>query len=507
VRFVLDPLELLADRITRGRIRERERGHGEPQRCGVRPLGTVLVEVEVGPPGGAGHATELLREHDQAWPLSGAAHCEGSGRIARGVRDLFNHGLFGAKLDDRGFFVVPGGAIPLAQDLDAESEDAVELAQKVGQLPPRVGAASDGERHRLTPTADPGEVASKVASMQIDLSRMLVCPRDRSELELRGAWLRCRHDHEFAVVDGVPVMLDDAATPTIGIARDSLLRARDPEHTDARAPELFLESLGISEQEKTGVVGLRTRGSAIDPVVSYLVAATNGLMYVPWIGKLERYPIPELRLPPAKGELLLDVGCSWGRWSMAAARKGYRVIGIDPSLGAVMAARRVARQLGLDAQFVVGDARALPFGDRVFAAVFSYSVLQHFAKSDVRAALGEMGRVLAPSGASLVQMANAAGVRSVQHQARRRFRTAEAFEVRYWLLPELRAAFERAIGPSAIEVDGFFGLGMQPSDAPYMSRFRRTVLSASTALTAMSQRLPALRWVADSVYVRSLARD
>ena len=48
----------------------------------------------------------------------------------------------------------------------------------------------------------------------------------------------------------------------------------------------------------------------------------------------------ELLLDLPRGPLL-DIGCSWGRWSLAAARKGYSVVGIDPSLGAVMAARRI----------------------------------------------------------------------------------------------------------------------------------------------------------------------
>ena len=102
----------------------------------------------------------------------------------------------------------------------------------------------------------------------------------------------------------------------------------------------------------------------IDPVVAYLIAATNGLMYRHLIGRLESYPIPDIDLPPGEGRTLLDVGCSWGRWSLAAARLGYTVIGIDPSLGAVMAARRVARQLNLAATFLVGDARHLPFAGR-----------------------------------------------------------------------------------------------------------------------------------------------
>ena len=75
---------------------------------------------------------------------------------------------------------------------------------------------------------------------------------------------------------------------------------------------------------------------------------TSGNLYFSIQNKLTRYPIPECRLPQGNGERLLDIGCNWGRWSIAAAQKGYRPVGIDPSLDAVLAARRVSRQLGVE---------------------------------------------------------------------------------------------------------------------------------------------------------------
>jgi ubiquinone/menaquinone biosynthesis C-methylase UbiE len=61
---------------------------------------------------------------------------------------------------------------------------------------------------------------------------------------------------------------------------------------------------------------------------------------------------------------------------------------------------------------VVADARFIPFADDSIDTVFSYSVLQHFSRTDALAALTEFHRVLAPGGGLLVQMANAAGARS-----------------------------------------------------------------------------------------------
>jgi ubiquinone/menaquinone biosynthesis C-methylase UbiE len=102
----------------------------------------------------------------------------------------------------------------------------------------------------------------------------------------------------------------------------------------------------------------------------------------------------------------LDIGCNWGRWSIAAARKGFSVVGIDPSLGAVMAARRIANELNLNIKYLVADGRFLLFPDNHFKVAHSYSVLQHFSKDDARRTIAQISRVLEPGGLAKIQMAN-----------------------------------------------------------------------------------------------------
>lgn len=330
----------------------------------------------------------------------------------------------------------------------------------------------------------------------------LACPRDHGRLIEAGQALQCANGHAYPVVDGVPVLLLSDVAQTFGAAATSLARAAG-RTVDHRAPDLYLESVEITEEEKLGVIALAARRPAIDPVVSYLVAATNGMMYRHLVGHLESYPIPEIDLPPGDGRTLLDVGCSWGRWSLAAARRGYSVIGIDPSLGAVMAAQRVARQLKLAATFVVGDARFLPFGAAAFDTVFSYSVLQHFSRPDAARAAAEMGRALRGGGQARVQMPTRFGLRCLYHQARRGFTDGEGFAVRYWRTRDLSQLFTSAIGQSRLEVDGYFGIGLQQSDAHLMPVGRRAVLGASQVMTAASRRMPWLVKVADSVYVQA----
>jgi ubiquinone/menaquinone biosynthesis C-methylase UbiE len=244
--------------------------------------------------------------------------------------------------------------------------------------------------------------------------------------------------------------------------------------------------------------------AAVDPFVQSMVAMTSGQLYAPIVGKLTRHPIPSLRLPESNGAFLLDVGCNWGRWTIAASRLGYEAVGIDPSLQAILAASRVAKKEGSAARFVVGDARFLPFAESSTDVVFSYSVLQHFSDADVMMALREFARVLRPGGRSLVQMANSAGVRSFYHQAARRMREAKNFEVRYRSTTKLREMFRLIIGESVISADGYFGLGVQPNDIDLLPRRYRAVVVASEWIRRLSLSVPGLTTFADSVYVDSI---
>lgn len=333
----------------------------------------------------------------------------------------------------------------------------------------------------------------------------LVCPIDQLPLVYDGSSLRSGNGKTYPVVDGIPVMLVDAADPTLWVGEASLSTADST--TNDREDPFYLDTIGVDPEQREGIRrAFSCAGNKVDPVVSYIISHTCGTAYKHLVGRLDAYPIPEIRLPAGHGTALLDIGSNWGRWSIAAAGRGYETVGIDPSLGAVMAARRVAAQLGLSCRHVVGDARFLPFRDGLFGTVFSYSVLQHFSKSDARITLAEVGRVLRSGGLCDIQMPNRLGIRCLQHQFRRRFRETEGFEVRYWSLGELRSAFQTAIGPVEQSVDCFFGLGLQSSDMAIMPWHLRMITRFSDLLRKASLWFPPLVNVADSVYVRAWKR-
>jgi len=104
------------------------------------------------------------------------------------------------------------------------------------------------------------------------------------------------------------------------------------------------------------------------------------------------------------GELILDLGCGFGRHAYEALRRGAHVVACDlgldelrqvRSIGAVMRADgEVADDVVLEA--VNGDATRLPFADGSFDRIIASEVMEHV--HDDEGALAELARVLRPAG-------------------------------------------------------------------------------------------------------------
>jgi SAM-dependent methyltransferase/uncharacterized protein YbaR (Trm112 family) len=323
---------------------------------------------------------------------------------------------------------------------------------------------------------------------------LLACPRHRTPLRRDADELVCARGDRFPLIDGVAVLLTDdlpLTHPGWWMTPEQLAVARVAPDALDPDPKVFVRSM---------------------------ITATCGNLYQDLSGEL-RYPIPELRLPRGDGARFLDIGGNWGRWSIAAARAGYRVVCADPSLRAALVGRRIAKELGVEVAYVVADARRLPLQDDTIDLSFSYSVLQHLSVAHVRESLREIARVTRPGGLVRVQMPNVLAPRQAFNYARM---TAQEwthwlrhrekperwmFYVRPWTLRALRREFTRAIGPARVFSEGFFSLNAQLADVDMLPPRRAAIVRASELLRKLSTRLPALTHLADSVHVEAIKRE
>jgi len=110
------------------------------------------------------------------------------------------------------------------------------------------------------------------------------------------------------------------------------------------------------------------------------------------------------RLGLQRGELVLDLGCGFGRHAYEVLRQGAHVVACDmaiPELRQVRdtyAAMVEAGEIGVDVRSATaaGDATKLPFPDETFDRIIASEVLEHV--HDDQGALAELMRVLRPGG-------------------------------------------------------------------------------------------------------------
>jgi SAM-dependent methyltransferase len=113
----------------------------------------------------------------------------------------------------------------------------------------------------------------------------------------------------------------------------------------------------------------------------------------------ERHFLAKTALRPEdlKGKLVLDVGCGMGRFAEVATRWGARVVGVDLSAAAEVAAKNLADR---DFAAFQADVFALPFAPESFDVIYSIGVLHH--TPDCEAAVKALDKYLKPGGLLVV---------------------------------------------------------------------------------------------------------
>lgn len=118
----------------------------------------------------------------------------------------------------------------------------------------------------------------------------------------------------------------------------------------------------------------------------------------PWdIGE----PQPAFAALAADGRLggrVLDVGCGTGEHALMAAAAGCDAVGIDIAASAIRLAEAKARERGLSARFLVGDARDLAALGQQFDAVLDCGLFHVFDDEDRAPFVVSLAGAIRPGG-------------------------------------------------------------------------------------------------------------
>jgi SAM-dependent methyltransferase len=110
-----------------------------------------------------------------------------------------------------------------------------------------------------------------------------------------------------------------------------------------------------------------------------------------------------LNLQPGASDL--DLGCGIGRISLAFARQGYRVTGLDRTVGYLDQARQQAEKENLNAEFIHGDMRTFVHPDAFDCVVNMFTAFGYFEDpADDRRVVNNVFKSLKPGGAFLIDM-------------------------------------------------------------------------------------------------------
>jgi SAM-dependent methyltransferase len=100
----------------------------------------------------------------------------------------------------------------------------------------------------------------------------------------------------------------------------------------------------------------------------------------------------------APGQHILDLACGGGRHSLAMARRGAVVTGLDIGPAAIATAQRRAKGHGLDATFVQGDIRQLAYEAAFDAVTFIFGCFTEMPRHEAEGVLQGISRSLRPGG-------------------------------------------------------------------------------------------------------------
>ena len=237
----------------------------------------------------------------------------------------------------------------------------------------------------------------------------------------------------------------------------------------------------------------------VNKVIANYTASTNGNLYKDKEIKVIIIPNIDLQITTRK-KILLDIGCGWGRWCFAAAKKKYTSIGIDTNLELLIAAKEYAEDNNIDAVFIYADALNLPFKRNIFDIIFSFSVLQHFPKKDFFSVLSKTNKFLKKKGLFRFQIMNFFGIMCLYRNFIYRKKAQKYFYPEYYSINEITNFSKKYYSKITSENCSFFTQA-RFTDFSIFTTKEKIIMCFVFLINAFAKILPFMKFFADNIYI------
>jgi len=128
---------------------------------------------------------------------------------------------------------------------------------------------------------------------------------------------------------------------------------------------------------------------------------------------------------------VLDLACGIGRDTFYLEQCGLGIVGVDAALNGLRVAQRIKSERGAVSEFIMADAKCLPFKDGSFEGIYCFGLLHEFTdegwEEDVVCVMGEIKRLLGDDGLLILTVLSGepeAGLPAVQLYSRQMFEKA-----------------------------------------------------------------------------------
>lgn len=112
---------------------------------------------------------------------------------------------------------------------------------------------------------------------------------------------------------------------------------------------------------------------------------------------MDRVALPRLRAVEPASVTVVDIGCSIGTFALEAARRGHRAIGLDMDPEALVTARALAVEEGVQPEFVCADVSAWAAAGSIDIAV-AFDLFEHLHDDEIGSLLRAIRRGISARG-------------------------------------------------------------------------------------------------------------